>query len=139
MQTLLATNPLAEWAHGHLVLEAGAITQVGVADKIDITITHHEPLEQKSTSTRETFYKNEATWLYPNYVVHMHQVGSKPLALKRFAGALHDFLAQQLRVQGIAHTQDRYGSRFHGVRLRTAQDDAQDRPLLLEDDQGVPF
>ena len=138
VQTLLATNPLAEWAHGHLVLEEGATTQVGVADKIDITVTHHEPLEQKSTSTRETFYKNEATWLYPNYVVHMQQVGSKPLALKRFAGALHDFLAQQLRVEGITHTQDRYGSRFHGVRLRTATDDAQNRALLLED-QEVPF
>ena len=138
VQTLLATNPMAEWAHGHLILEAHAITQVGVADKFDRTITTRDPVEQESTAIRETLYTNQESWLYPNYVVHMAQVGGKPLSLKRFAAALHDFLTQQLKADGIAHTQDRYGSRFHGVRLRTAQDDVQDRALLLED-QGIPF
>lgn len=139
VQTLLATNPLAEWAHGHLILDAHASINVGVAEKVDITTTQHDPLAQKSTSTRETYYKNEESWLYPNYVVHLHQVGSKPMAFKRFAAALHDFLTQQLRAESVSHTVDRYGSRFHGVRLRTAQDDAQGRALLLEDDQGIPF
>lgn len=63
------------------------------------------------------------------------------MAVKRFASALYDFLTQQLQAKGIDHTNDRYGSRFHGVRLRTAQDDAQGRPLLLdaEEEQGIPF
>ena len=35
-QALLATNPLALWAHYKLVLDPGAYIQVGVAKKIDI-------------------------------------------------------------------------------------------------------
>jgi hypothetical protein len=139
LQTLLATNPLAEWAHGHLVLDAHAIAKVGVAERIDFTTTTREPDGVTSTSIRETMYKNEESWLYPNYVAHLHQVGGKPLSFKRFAAALLDFLAQQLRAKDITHKVDMYGSRFHGVRLRTAQDDAQGRALLLEEDQGTPF
>ena len=139
VQTLLATNPMAEWAHEHLVLDAHAITKVGVAEKIDFTTTTREPDGMTSTAIRETLYKNEESWLYPNYVAHVHQVGSKPIALKRFTATLHDFLTQQLRATAITHKVDMYGSRLHGVRLRTAQDDAQGRPLLMDDDQGIPF
>ena len=141
VHTLLSTNPLAEWAHGHLVLDAHAVTNVGIAEKIDFTTTTREPDGMKSTAIRETFYKNEESWLYPNYVTYLQHVGSKPMALKRFASVLQDFLTQQLRADGISHTTDRYGSRFHGVRLRTAKDDAQGRPLLLEheDEQEIPI
>jgi phage/plasmid-associated DNA primase len=140
-QTLLATNPLAEWAQTHLILDPDAITKVGTVEKFDLTTTTRDPSGDKSTAIRETYYKNAETWLYPNYVEHAHQVGSKPMALKRFTAALHDFLTQQVRAKDISHGVDRYGSRFHGVRLRTAHDDVEGIPLLLEseNERDIPF
>jgi hypothetical protein len=139
IQTLLATNPLAEWAHGHLILDPMAETKVGMLDKIDITTTTHDRLADKSESVRVTHYNNEASWLYPNYVGHMQEVGAKPIALKRFTAALHDFLTQQLKAKHVTQRVGKHGSHFYGVRLRTAQDDAQDTSLLLDDDAVAPF
>jgi phage/plasmid-associated DNA primase len=139
VQALLATNALAEWAHGHLVLDIHAITKVGSLHPIDITTTKHDRMADKSESVRETYYNNAASWLYPNYVQHMREVGNKPIALRRFTATLYDFLTQQLKAQGIDHRVDNQGSRFHGVRLRTAQDDARGVALLLDEASTTPF
>ena len=103
--------------------------------------SHYDFATDTRTSTRETYYQNEETWLYANYVAHIHSVGGKPLALRRFARDLHDLLVHQLKTTGVHHANDMYGSRFHGVRLRTAQDDACDEPLLLDRVQcgDIPF
>jgi hypothetical protein len=55
LQALLATNPMAEWAHGQLVFDAHAITNVGIAEKIDVTTTTRDPSGMKSTAIRETY------------------------------------------------------------------------------------
>ena len=140
-QTLLATNALAPWAHWHLILDDQATTNVGVAKKLDITTSEVDPDTGRRTATRETYYVNEASWLYANYVAYLQTVGHKPLANRRFARDLHDLLVHQCKVTTVRHTDDMYGSRFHGVRLRTAQDDAREEPLLLERvrSEDLPF
>src|SRR5262249_33250636 len=123
------------------VLEPGASTNVGVAKKMDYTTSRVDPATGTRTSTRETYYQNEETWLYANYVAYLQTTGHKPLANRRFDRDLHDFLVLQCKVTEVQHTDDRNGSRFHGVRLRTAQDDASDEPLLLERvrSEDIPF
>ncbi len=74
--------------------------QGGVAEKIDLTTTHHDPLAQKSTSIRETYYKNEDTWLYPNYVVHMSPGGGKAPGPQAVCGGPARFLGAAIAGQG---------------------------------------
>src|SRR5262249_32690102 len=81
-----------------------------------------------------TRYERSDDWLYPNYALHTEHVGGKRLALKRFAALLDDLLVTQLQLSAVQHTDDMYGSRFHGIRLRTAMDDDAKNvtPLLID-------
>ena len=75
-------------------------------------------------------YMHEEDWLYPNYRAYMESMGNRPVRFQRFAHNLFDLLVAQLGFKDITHTDDKFGSRFHGVQLRAAPDDAS---LLLLD------
>jgi hypothetical protein len=112
--SLVDTNPLAEWANQALILDdrtdpqgkSLAVVNVGRAHKRDQTNT----------------YEQQDRWLYPHYRAWVDDTGGKPLSSRRFTGLLRDLFDNQLRLDGVVHTDDMYGSRFHGLRLRTASD-----------------
>ena len=116
---MVDTNPLAEWANQALILDASTdahgkahhVVQVGVAYKID----------------RTNDYAHQDIWLYPHYRKWVDDMRGQPLPSRRFTGLLKDLFENQLRLAGVEHTNDRYGSRFHGL-LRTHSD--ADEPLL---------
>ena len=66
-------------------------------------------------------YEHQDRWLYPHYRAWVDDTGGKPLSSRRFTGLLRDLFENQLRLDGVVHTDDMYGSRFHGLRLRTDQ------------------
>jgi putative DNA primase/helicase len=113
-QSLVDTNPLAEWANQALLRDtrtdaAGhplAVVNVGRAHK----------LEQSNG------YEHQDRWLYPHYRAWVDDTGGKPLSSRRFTGLLRDLFENQLRLDGVTHTDDMYGSRFHGLRLRAVSD-----------------
>ena len=74
-------------------------------------------------------YEHQDRWLYPHYRAWVDDTGGKPLSSRRFTGLLRDLFENQLRLDGVVHTDDMYGSRFHGIRLRTASD--AEEPLLI--------
>jgi phage/plasmid-associated DNA primase len=113
-QSLVDTNPLAEWANQALLLDGRTnaegkhltVVNVGRAHKLDGT----------------NGYEHQDRWLYPHYRAWVDDTGGKPLSSRRFTGLLRDLFENQLRLDGITHTDDMYGSRFHGLHLRTVSD-----------------
>ena len=120
-QSLVDTNPLAEWANQALMLDDStdaeghplAVVNVGRAHKLDGT----------------NAYEHQDRWLYPHYRAWVDDTGGKPLSSRRFTGLLRDLFENQLRLDSITHTDDMYGSRFHGMRLRTTSD--AEEPFLI--------
>jgi hypothetical protein len=121
---LVDTNPLAEWANHGLILDGRkddkgnslAVVNVGLAHKLD----------------HSNDYEHQDVWLYPNYRHWCDGAGGKPLSSRRFTGLLKDLFENQLRLEGVTHTDDNKGSRFHGLRLRLASDTK--KPLLITQD-----
>jgi putative DNA primase/helicase len=136
--TLLATNPLAGWAHRHLVFDDAA-TNVGTARKVGHATNEYDPSTARTVTVHTTHYTREDVWIYKNYIAYTELAGGKAMALQRFAQTLEDLLLHHLKASDVHHTDDMYGSRFHGVRLRTKQDDANGLPLLLDHGPEVPF
>jgi phage/plasmid-associated DNA primase len=120
-QSLVDTNPLAEWANQALLLDACtdaeghplAVVNVGRAHKLD----------------QRNGYEHQDRWLYPHYRAWVDDTGGKPLSSRRFTGLLRDLFENQLRLDGVMHTDDMYGSRFYGLSLRTASD--AEEPCLI--------
>jgi phage/plasmid-associated DNA primase len=114
--TLVATNPLAEWANQALCVDLTPGSDgkkrsinVGIAKK---TVDRFAP----------TTYDYEGIWLYPTYRAYVDATAGKPLSHRRFAGLLRDLLEHQLRLDGVEHRDDNQGSRFTGLRFRTKTD-----------------
>ena len=120
-QSLVDTNPLAEWANQALLLDARtdaegyslAVVNVGRAYKLD----------------QSNGYEQQDRWLYPHYRAWIDDTGGKPLSSRRFTGLLRDLFENQLYLDGVEHRDDNKGSRFCGIRLRTDQD--ADHPCLI--------
>ena len=120
-QSLVDTNPLAEWANQALLLDARtdaegrplAVVNVGRAHKLD----------------QSNGYEHQDRWLYPHYRAWVDDTGGKPLSSRRFTGLVCDLFENQLRLDGVEHRDGNKGSQFCGMRLRTDQD--ADQPCLI--------
>ena len=120
-QSLVDTNPLAEWANQALLLDAHtdaegrplAVVNVGRAHRLD----------------QGNGYEHQDRWLYPHYRAWVDDTGGKPLSSRRFTGLLCDLFENQLRLAGVEHRDGNKGSQFCGIRLRTDQD--ADQPCLI--------
>ncbi len=125
-QTLVETNPIADWLDCNIVYEEGYRTNIGVAQRD----------KDRDTST---WYLNTEKWLYPNYTEYCHTTGSRPIGLRRFVNLLSDVCVNQLGRQvdkGRDHAlraseADRYGSYFLGLKIRGEGDE--DAPLFVTD------
>ena len=120
-QSLVDTNPLAEWANQALLLDARtdaeghplAVVNVGRAHRLD----------------QGNGYEQQDRWLYPHYRAWVDDTGGKPLSSRRFTGLLRDLFENQLRLDGVEHRDTNKGSQFCGIRLRADYD--ADQPCLI--------
>jgi hypothetical protein len=120
-QSLVDTNPLAEWANQALLRDARADAEGHPLAVVNVGRAHR--LDQSNG------YEHQDRWLYPHYRAWVDDTGGKPLSSRRFTGLLRDLFENQLRLDGVEHRDDNKGSRFCGIRLRTDQD--ADQPCLI--------
>ena len=116
-QTLVETNPIADWLDFNIVYQEGYRTNIGVAQRD----------KDRDTST---WYLNTEKWLYPNYTEYCHTTGSRPIGLRRFVNLLSDVCLNQLGCL-VEKGRDRYGSYFLGLKIRGKGDE--DAPLFVTD------
>ncbi|WP_052056026.1 phage/plasmid primase, P4 family [Myxosarcina sp. GI1] len=113
-QTLVETNPIADWLDNKVILDPEARTNIGVA-------------KRDKDSNSDNWYLHNDEWLYPNYAEYCHDTGTRSIGLRRFVNLLSDLLNNQLRLN-IEKGRDRFGSFIRGLRLRDATDD--EPPLI---------
>jgi putative DNA primase/helicase len=102
-RSMAETNPLAAWADEQLVLDPGAQTYIGKAER----------------DSRTGRFAHTNDWLYPSYRADCDGAGvSKPVSLQRFRRLLMDFCQRQLKLQGLADGKDVGGAYVLGLRLR---------------------
>ena len=114
-QTLVETNPIADWLDYNIVYEKGCRTNIGVA-------------QRDKDPGSDNWYLNTEKWLYPNYTEYCHNTGSRPIGLRRFVNLLSDVCLNQLGCQ-VEKGRDRYGSYFLGLKIRGDGDE--DAPLFV--------
>ncbi|WP_052056024.1 phage/plasmid primase, P4 family [Myxosarcina sp. GI1] len=113
-QTLVETNPIADWLDNKVILDPEARTNIGVA-------------KRDKDSNSDNWYLHNDEWLYPNYAEYCHDTGTRSIGLRRFVNLLSDLLNNQLRLN-VEKGRDRFGSFIRGLRLRDATDD--EPPLI---------
>ena len=85
-QTLIETNPSAEWLDNKVILDPEARTNIGVA-------------KRDKDSNSDNWYLHNDEWLYPNYAEYCHDTGTRAIGLRRFVNLLSDLLNNQLRLK----------------------------------------
>ncbi len=114
-QTLVETNPIADWLDYNIVYSEGCRTNIGVA-------------QRDKDPGSDNWYLNTEKWLYPNYTEYCHNTGSRPIGLRRFVNLLSDLCLNQLGCQ-VEKGRDRSGSYFLGLKIRGKGDE--DAPLFV--------
>ena len=119
-QTLVETNPIADWLDNAIVYRLGNKLQVGVAkrDKDPGSLTQ---------------YQNTSEWAYANYCEYCANTQSKPVGLRRFVNLLSDLCNNQLGLP-VKKTRDRWGRYFVNLKIRELRDT--DPPLITGGNGG---
>lgn len=119
-ESLIETNPLAEWLDFCIMCIPGAKTYVGVAKR------------DKSLDCPNTYLLINK-WLYASYCEYSAGVGSKATSGQRFSGLLHDLCVNQLKLEGIKKCRDEHGSYFKGLAIRQYGDTS---PRIITSDNS---
>lgn len=114
-ESILQSNPLADWLNANIIYDPAAKTYVGMANEIQRTETSGEPGNTSSTSWKE--WKKSKEWLYANYVTYCDTVGHKCVAVQRFSRLLEDLCSAQLKLK-VRRGRDQNGSYFEGLAIR---------------------
>lgn len=115
-ESLVETNPIADWLDNAIVHRPDHRTQIGVAKR------------DKSPDTATQYY-NVDQWLYANYCEYCSNTQSKPVGLRRFVSLLSDLCSNQLELDGVKRERDRNGRYFVGLKIRSDGDS--DPPLII--------
>ena len=107
-QTLVETNPIADWLDNFVVYQPDARTNIGIA-------------QRDKDGLSSFWYLNTEKWLYPNYCEYCHNSGTRPVSLRRFVSLLFDLGRNQLGLD-IKRERDRNGSYFVGLKIRGEND-----------------
>ncbi len=113
-QTLVETNPIADWLDNRIIYDPSAKTNIGVA-------------KRDKDSHSDNWYLWNDKWLYANYAEYCHDTGSNVISLRRFVNLLSDLANNQLGLH-ISKGRDRYGSYIQGLKIRTEVD--KEPPLI---------
>lgn len=90
-ESLIGSNPLADWLDNCCVFDPEAKTYVGSAQKV--RFTEGEP---GNTSSWEE-YRCHNTWLYASYRMFCDRVGSRAVSSRRFSELLQNLCQVQLK------------------------------------------
>jgi hypothetical protein len=115
-ESLLNSNPIAEWLDANCIFEPEAKTYVGRAE----IVRHTEGHDQGESFLSWNEYRNAESWLYANYVEFCAATGSKAISIRRFSDLLLDLCRDQLKVTEIFKARDERGAYFQGLRMRVA-------------------
>ncbi len=113
-QTLVETNPMADWLDNCIVYGPEYRTNIGKA------------ILNKDRDSDHNYLKTKI-WLYPNYCEFCHNTGTNPVASQRFGNLLSDLCQNQLGLE-VEKDRDRDGSHFKGLKIREESDE--DPPLI---------
>jgi len=120
-ETLIETNPMAEWLDFCLVHNPAAKTYVGVA-------------KRDKSSDSPYLYQFPSVWLYASYCEYSAGMGSKPVSGRRFSNLLHDLCVNQLKLEGVSKGRDNKGAYFQGLAIRDRDEhDGWSRPITGDD------
>jgi putative DNA primase/helicase len=108
-QSLVESNPIADWLDNAIVYRPEHKTQVGVAKK-----------DKDLNSANQYLYTSQ--WLYANYCEYCANTQSKPIGIRRFTNLLLDLCQNQLKLDGVYRDRDRKGRYFVGLKIRTDED-----------------
>jgi putative DNA primase/helicase len=120
-ESLIETNPMAEWLDSCIVHNSSAKTYVGVA-------------KREKSADSPNLYQFTNKWLYSSYCEFSAATGSKAVSGRRFSPLLHDLCVNQLKLEGISKGRDNKGVYFQGLEIRI--DDLHDgwpRPITGND------
>ena len=121
-QSLVDTNPLAEWANQALHPRCSHGCRGAPPGGRECRACPQAGPDQWRMSIRTA---GSTPITAPGSMIP----AGKPLSSRRFTGLLRDLFENQLRLDGVEHRDDDKGSRFCGIRLRTDQD--ADQPCLI--------
>ncbi len=119
-QTLVETNPIADWLDNRVIYDPLAKTNIGIA-------------KRDKDSHSDNWYLCNDKWLYANYAEYCHDTGSNVISLRRFVNLLSDLVNNQLGLD-ISKGRDRYGSYIQGLKIRTEVDE---EPPLITGNNSV--
>lgn len=129
-ESLIESNPIAEWLDARIVADPGAKTYVGVAKRVRVSSG-----TPGNSSSRE-IYENVDSWLYASYVSYCQSTGSKSVSSRRFSNLLDDLCKNQLHLE-VARGRDESGSHFCGLAIRDSIAYA-NWPRPITGDMGSP-
>jgi putative DNA primase/helicase len=107
-ETLIETNPIADWLDYSIVYRENYRCNVGVAAR------------DKSPDS-SNWYQEVSQWLYANYAEYCHNTGAKAIGVRRFVNLLSDLCKNQLQLN-VGRSRDRNGSFFLGLKIREQED-----------------
>jgi len=117
-ESLIESNPIAEWLDNRIVYDPAAKTYVGVAQK-------------DKTSDSPYQFQDVNRWLYASYCEYSASVGNRAVSGRRFSGLLEDLCRNQLHL-GVRKGRDRGGAFFEGLAIRNGSNDYLLRPITGE-------
>ena len=120
-QTIVESNPIADWLDNNIIYQQNYRTNIGVAQR-----------DKDNASSQ--WYLNTDRWLYANYAEYCHNTGSRPIGVRRFVNLLSDLCQNQLKLD-VEKGRDRYGSYFSGLKIRGESDD---EPPLITGELSPP-
>lgn len=112
LENLIATNPIAEWADTHLIIDAAGAEFIGAPP----------PAHQRVNDVGDVFAYNDVG-LYGSFrAFNDTQGGRVEYRANRYSALLKNLLVNQLGHVSVRAVHTRCGSRLHGVRVRHVED-----------------
>jgi len=121
-ESLVDSNPIAEWLDDRVVVAPEAKTYVGTIGQ-KVRVGTGEP----GNSISYDSYPKANVWLYANYVEFCSKTGNKPVGTKRFSPLLLDLLRSQLHIE-VFKGRDSGGSYFEHIALRESSTEYKNYP-----------
>lgn len=122
IESLLSSNPLAEWLDSRIILKPGHRCPVGTAKK-----ERRSEGESGNYTSWDSFRKSDE-WLYASYCQYCAESGNRAIGIKRFSQLLEDLCRHQLGLD-VTRGRDRAGSYFIGLSIRGSSDQTTPSPI----------
>ena len=124
IDVLTASNSLAAWLEDCCIFAPGSRSQIGTANKIQVT------WELGGDRITKSEYQNEDIWLYASYRAYCERTGhSKPVTMRKFSDSLVDLCRNQLKNPEVEKLRGRDGAAIVGITLRSDSDKDSPTPI----------